>query len=236
MASASRSTSCASSPSSARIVVGPRRALAVQSMRVADWNWIGEDQTRRQREGPLACAGGSGDARRRLGPLRRGRIWRRAGQAAVLYDGTRLLGGGWIAETRSARAEPSMPPPLSAGVLLFRRGISETEVLLIKPGGPFWRNKDAGAWMIPKGKVEAGEAPAEAHCVSSRRRLARRLDRRALSAGQGAAGWRKDGRGLRARGRPRRRQGRSRIEFEMEWPPRSGRLRDASRKSSRRGG
>jgi predicted NUDIX family NTP pyrophosphohydrolase len=55
-----------------------------------------------------------------------------------------------------------MPPPPSAGVLLFRQRGGATEVLLIKPGGPFWRNKDAGAWMIPKGKVEPGEAPAEA--------------------------------------------------------------------------
>ena len=55
-----------------------------------------------------------------------------------------------------------MPPPLSAGILLFRRQGPETEVLLIKPGGPYWRNKDAGAWMIPKGLVEPGETPAEA--------------------------------------------------------------------------
>jgi predicted NUDIX family NTP pyrophosphohydrolase len=55
-----------------------------------------------------------------------------------------------------------MPPPLSAGVLLFRSRDHGTEVLLIKPGGPFWRNKDVGAWMIPKGKVEKGEVPAEA--------------------------------------------------------------------------
>ena len=55
-----------------------------------------------------------------------------------------------------------MPPPLSAGVLLFRQHDGVTEVLLIKPGGPFWRNKDAGAWMIPKGAVEKGEMPAEA--------------------------------------------------------------------------
>lgn len=55
-----------------------------------------------------------------------------------------------------------MPPPLSAGVLLFRQRDGVTEVLLIKPGGPFWRNKDAGAWMIPKGAVEQGEVPAEA--------------------------------------------------------------------------
>lgn len=55
-----------------------------------------------------------------------------------------------------------MPPPLSAGVLLFRLRDDQVEVLLIKPGGPFWRNKDVGAWMIPKGRVEKGEAPAEA--------------------------------------------------------------------------
>src|SRR3954465_7427601 len=55
-----------------------------------------------------------------------------------------------------------MPPPRSAGILLFRQQGAQTEVLLIKPGGPFWRNKDAGAWMIPKGLIEPGEAPAEA--------------------------------------------------------------------------
>ena len=55
-----------------------------------------------------------------------------------------------------------MPPPLSAGILLFRQREGKTEVLLIKPGGPFWRKKDEGAWMIPKGAVEAGETPADA--------------------------------------------------------------------------
>jgi predicted NUDIX family NTP pyrophosphohydrolase len=55
-----------------------------------------------------------------------------------------------------------MPPPLSAGVLLFRDRDGATEVLLIRPGGPYWSNRDTGAWMIPKGGVEPGEAPAEA--------------------------------------------------------------------------
>src|SRR6476619_718702 len=55
-----------------------------------------------------------------------------------------------------------MPPPLSAGVLLFRQRDGVTQVLLVKPGGPYWRGKDAGAWMIPKGMVEFGETPAEA--------------------------------------------------------------------------
>jgi predicted NUDIX family NTP pyrophosphohydrolase len=52
-----------------------------------------------------------------------------------------------------------LPPPISAGILLYRRRGAETEVMLVHPGGPFWRGKDAGAWMIPKGLVEPGEAP-----------------------------------------------------------------------------
>lgn len=55
-----------------------------------------------------------------------------------------------------------MPQPHSAGILLFRERDGATEVLLIKPGGPFWKNRDAGAWMIPKGGIEPGESPAEA--------------------------------------------------------------------------
>jgi predicted NUDIX family NTP pyrophosphohydrolase len=54
-----------------------------------------------------------------------------------------------------------MSAPHSAGILLFRKARA-VEVLLIKPGGPFWRNRDVGAWMIPKGAVEAGETPADA--------------------------------------------------------------------------
>ena len=50
----------------------------------------------------------------------------------------------------------------SAGVLLYRRSGAEPEVLLIHPGGPFWRKRDAGAWQIPKGGIEEGEAPFEA--------------------------------------------------------------------------
>ena len=51
---------------------------------------------------------------------------------------------------------------LSAGILLYRRRGGALEVLLVHPGGPFWRNKDAGAWMIPKGGVEADEDPLDA--------------------------------------------------------------------------
>ena len=46
---------------------------------------------------------------------------------------------------------------ISAGVLLYRRRNNHCEVLLVHPGGPFWAKKNAGAWSIPKGEVEAGE-------------------------------------------------------------------------------
>jgi predicted NUDIX family NTP pyrophosphohydrolase len=55
-----------------------------------------------------------------------------------------------------------MPQPRSAGILLFRHIDGQLEVLLIKPGGPFWRNRETGAWMIPKGGIERGETPIEA--------------------------------------------------------------------------
>jgi predicted NUDIX family NTP pyrophosphohydrolase len=48
-------------------------------------------------------------------------------------------------------------PVRSAGILLYRRDPDGVRVLLIHPGGPFWRGKDDGAWMIPKGLVEPGE-------------------------------------------------------------------------------
>jgi predicted NUDIX family NTP pyrophosphohydrolase len=50
----------------------------------------------------------------------------------------------------------------SAGMLLFRRGPGGLEIFLAHPGGPFWKNKDAGAWTIPKGEVNEGEEPLAA--------------------------------------------------------------------------
>ena len=49
----------------------------------------------------------------------------------------------------------------SAGILIFRRK-KELEVMLVHPGGPFWKNKDAGAWSIPKGEFTEDEDPLEA--------------------------------------------------------------------------
>jgi predicted NUDIX family NTP pyrophosphohydrolase len=52
-------------------------------------------------------------------------------------------------------------PVRSAGILLYRRDPDGVRVLLVHPGGPFWRGRDDGAWMIPKGLIEPGEAPVE---------------------------------------------------------------------------
>ena len=47
---------------------------------------------------------------------------------------------------------------ISAGLILFRRSAERgLEIFLAHPGGPFWANRDAGAWTIPKGVVEDGE-------------------------------------------------------------------------------
>jgi tRNA-specific 2-thiouridylase len=89
-------------PAERRVVVGPRSALAIERMRVSDINWIGEDQ----REVSVKV--------RSLAPAVPARIegeWITfdrpeygvaPGQAAVFYDGSRMLGGGWIAETVAA--------------------------------------------------------------------------------------------------------------------------------------
>ena len=50
----------------------------------------------------------------------------------------------------------------SGGILLFRRHAGRLQVMLVHPGGPYWENRDAGAWSIPKGLFEENEAPLDA--------------------------------------------------------------------------
>jgi len=45
----------------------------------------------------------------------------------------------------------------SAGLMMFRKRAGALEFLLVHPGGPFWKNKNAGAWTIPKGEIAEGE-------------------------------------------------------------------------------
>ncbi|MBS3732218.1 MAG: NUDIX domain-containing protein [Desulfobacterales bacterium] len=60
---------------------------------------------------------------------------------------------------------------VSAGLLMYRRKAGRLEVLLVHPGGPFWKNKDAGAWSIPKGEAD----PAENLLETARREFAEEL-------------------------------------------------------------
>ena len=115
-----------------------------------------------------------------------------------------------------------MPPPHSAGILLFRQRGGMTEVLLIKPGGPFWKNKDAGAWMIPKGMIEPGEAAAQAALREFGEETGTRLTAVPFplatvrqSGGKVVEAFAVEG-DLDA-------DAITSIEFEVEWPPRSGR-------------
>jgi predicted NUDIX family NTP pyrophosphohydrolase len=50
----------------------------------------------------------------------------------------------------------------SAGIVLFRRRSEGIEFFLVHPGGPFWKNKDAGAWSVPKGEFNDNEYPLAA--------------------------------------------------------------------------
>jgi predicted NUDIX family NTP pyrophosphohydrolase len=114
-----------------------------------------------------------------------------------------------------------MPTPLSAGILLFRRREGEIEVLLVKPGGPFWRSKEAGAWMIPKGMVEDGETPREA----ALREFAEETGTTLASVPWSLCRVRQAGgkivEAFAVEGDLDPATLTS-VEFEMEWPPRSG--------------
>jgi tRNA-specific 2-thiouridylase len=92
-------------PDEARIIAGPRRALAVEAMRVGGWNWIAEEQrevsVKVRSLAPAVPAVREGERIRFHQP----EFGVAPGQAAALYDGTRLLGGGSIAETQAAALE-----------------------------------------------------------------------------------------------------------------------------------
>jgi predicted NUDIX family NTP pyrophosphohydrolase len=113
-----------------------------------------------------------------------------------------------------------MPAPRSAGILLFRRR-RDVEVLLIKPGGPFWRNKDVGAWMIPKGAIEEGEAPAEAALREFEEETGTRLTSIPfpLTTIRQAGGKYVEAFAIEGDLDPAMVTSN---EFELEWPPRSG--------------
>ncbi len=117
-----------------------------------------------------------------------------------------------------------MPPPHSAGILLFRQRDGVIEVLLIHPGGPYWANKNAGAWMIPKGGVDEGERPEDAALREYEEELGPPLESTPFRLCQVKQSGGKIVDVFAAEGdfNPLRLDS---IEFEMEWPRRSGRFK-----------
>ena len=111
----------------------------------------------------------------------------------------------------------------SAGILMYRRMEDDVLVLLVHPGGPFWRKRDEGAWSIPKGEYPEDE-PVE---TAARREFAEEM------------GLVPEGT-LRPLGELRQKGGKHVTAFalegefdtstltsnlfEIEWPPGSGRL------------
>jgi len=114
----------------------------------------------------------------------------------------------------------------SAGILLYRKRGGALEVLLVHPGGPFWARRDAGAWSLPKGEYEPGDDALAA----ARREFVEELgvpppDGHARELGQVRQ---KSGKLISAWAL----EGELDVEavmsntFELEWPPRSGRLEE----------
>jgi len=111
---------------------------------------------------------------------------------------------------------------ISAGVLVYRRTGPCPEFLLGHPGGPLWARKDQGAWMIPKGLIEAGEDPATAAVREFEEEtgltcppLFQPLAPLRQTGGKIVLCWAVEADLDLAAFRPG--------TFEMEWPPRSGR-------------
>jgi predicted NUDIX family NTP pyrophosphohydrolase len=111
----------------------------------------------------------------------------------------------------------------SAGILLYKRSAGGLLVLLAHPGGPFWQKRDLGAWTIPKGEYESGELPEDAARREFREELGieaigtlQPLGEVAQKGGKLVTAFALEGdfdvSVLRSN------------TFELEWPPRSGRV------------
>ena len=109
----------------------------------------------------------------------------------------------------------------SAGILLYRRQNGPIEVLLVHPGGPFWRNKDLGAWSIPKGEYAKGEEPLAAARREFEEETGVPVSGNFLSLGEVVQRGGKTVAAFALEGDFDPRTLRSNV-FELEWPPRSG--------------
>ncbi len=117
-------------------------------------------------------------------------------------------------------------PTTSAGILLYRRGTDGPEVLLGHMGGPFWAKKDDGAWSIPKGEHGPDEEPIAVAHREFEEELGSPvpadelvpLGQLKVTSGKVLAVWAAEGDLDAAACRSN--------TFEIEWPPRSGRMQE----------
>jgi predicted NUDIX family NTP pyrophosphohydrolase len=111
----------------------------------------------------------------------------------------------------------------TAGILMYRKPASGLEVFLVHPGGPFWKNKDAGAWSIPKGLLDEGEDPLACARREFQEETGFAVDGDFVPlgtfrqpSGKEVLAWAVEGNCDAARVKSNL--------FELEWPPRSGRM------------
>ncbi len=111
----------------------------------------------------------------------------------------------------------------SAGILLFRKIFTKPEVFLVHPGGPFWKNKDEGAWSIPKGEFEDDENSLDAAKREFFEETGIKLSGEfvelrpvKLKSGKKVFAW--------AIEKDINAENIISNNFEMEWPPHSGKL------------
>lgn len=111
----------------------------------------------------------------------------------------------------------------SAGILLHRVSDGVREVLLIHPGGPYWQRRDEGAWQIPKGGLLPGEEPLEAALREFAEELGSAAEGEPVPLGtiRQAGGKRVEAFAMLGDIDPTTIASNS---FEIEWPPRSGRM------------
>ncbi|WP_114790599.1 NUDIX domain-containing protein [Niabella yanshanensis] len=110
---------------------------------------------------------------------------------------------------------------MSAGILLFKIQKDEYYFFLVHPGGPFWKNKDAGAWSIPKGEIEAHEDALERARTEFKEETGKEIDGDFISltpvrqkSGKWVQAWAVKGDIVTG-------DCTSNL-FSLEWPPRSG--------------
>jgi predicted NUDIX family NTP pyrophosphohydrolase len=111
----------------------------------------------------------------------------------------------------------------SAGLLLYRVHDAAMEVMLVHPGGPFWARRDDGAWTIPKGEFDVNESPLTAARREFREETGADVAGpfRTLQPVRQAGGKRVHAFAVEADFDPATLTSNT---FEIEWPPRSGRL------------